>query len=138
LYFSSFHCSQTWKGSLTAPYAGTYWLYLQVMGTNAIISLDGKRLGGTGASQGGDHGDILQANQDNVVSTTDGLDNVRRAVELTAGAHQIEMQTTPDGSNSPVQVRLMVHQGRKVGDRQRQADCKRGRFVPILAGGAEH
>jgi beta-glucosidase len=70
-----------WKGSLTAPHAGTYWLYLQSMGTNARISLDGKRLASTGVSQGSVHGDILQANQDNVVPTIDGLDNVRRAVD---------------------------------------------------------
>lgn len=96
----------TWKGSLTTPYTGTYWIYLQALGTNASISLDGKRLGATGASQGGNHGDILEANQDNVVPTPDGLDNVRRAVELTAGLHQIEVQTSRDGSNAPVQVRL--------------------------------
>ena len=43
-----------------------------------IIAIDGKPLARTGAFQGGVHGDILQANQDNVVPTTDGLDNVRR------------------------------------------------------------
>ncbi|HKN21557.1 MAG TPA: glycoside hydrolase family 3 C-terminal domain-containing protein [Terracidiphilus sp.] len=96
----------TWKGSLTAPHAGTYWLYLQAMGTNANLWLDGKRLAGTGARQGGVHGDILQANQDNVVPSTDGLDNVRRAIELTAGPHVIEIKTSPDSSNAPVQVRL--------------------------------
>jgi beta-glucosidase len=96
----------TWKGLLTARHAGTYRIYLQALGTNASISLDGKRLGATGASQGGNHGDILEANQDNVVPTTDGLDNVRRAVELTAGPHQIEVQTSPDGSSAPVQLRL--------------------------------
>lgn len=96
----------TWKGSLNVQHAGTYWIYLQALGTNASIFLDGKRLGATGASQGGNHGDILEANQDNVVPTTDGLDNVRRAVELTAGPHLIEVQTSPDGSNAPVQVRL--------------------------------
>ena len=52
------------------------------------------------------HGDILQANQDNAIPTTDGLDNVRRAVDLTAGPHAIEIKTTPDSSNAPVQVRL--------------------------------
>ena len=56
--------------------------------------------------QGGVHGDILQANQDNAIPTTDGLDNVRRAIKLTAGAHAIEVKTSPDTSNSPVQVRL--------------------------------
>jgi beta-glucosidase len=98
--------SVVWKGSLTAPHAGTYWLYLQAMGTNAKIALDGKRLAETGASQGDVHGDILQANQDNAVPTTDRLDNVRRAVELSGGAHQIEIETSPDTSNSPVEVRL--------------------------------
>jgi len=52
------------------------------------------------------HGDILQANQDNAIPTTDGLDNVRRAVELTAGAHAIEISTSSDTSGAPVQVRL--------------------------------
>jgi beta-glucosidase len=96
----------TWKGTLTVPSAGSYWLYLQALGTNARISLDGKRLAGTGAFQGGVHGDILQANQDNAIPTTDGLDNVRRAVDLTAGPHAIEVTTSPDSSNAPVQVRL--------------------------------
>jgi len=96
----------TWKGSLTPPHAGVYWLYLQALGTNARISLDGKRLGSTGAFQGGVHGDILQANQDNVVPTPDGLDNVRRAVDLTAGPHAIEISTSSDTSAAPVQVRL--------------------------------
>ncbi len=96
----------TWKGTLTPPHAGSYWLYLQAMGTNATISLDGKRLAATGAFQGGVHGDILQANQDNVIPTPDGLDNVRRAVELTAGPHAIEIATSSDTSSSPVQVRL--------------------------------
>ncbi len=96
----------TWKGTLTPPHAGTYWIYLQALGTNANISIDGKRVARTGAFQGGVHGDILQANQDNVVPTPDGLDNVRRSVELSAGPHAIEIKTSPDSSNSPVQVRL--------------------------------
>ncbi len=96
----------TWKGSLTVPHDGDYWLYLQALGTNAVIKLDGKRLAGTGAFQGGVHGDILQANQDNAIPTTDGLDNVRRSVELTAGAHDLEISTSLDTSSAPVQVRL--------------------------------
>jgi beta-glucosidase len=107
----------TWKGTLTPPHAGTYWIYLQAMGTNARISLDGKRLASTGAFQGGVHGDILQANQDNAIPTTDHLDNVRRAVELAAGPHTIEVNTSPDSSNSPVQVRLNWYT-----PEQRQAD----------------
>jgi beta-glucosidase len=96
----------TWKGTLTVPHAGDYWLYLQALGTNATISIDGKPLARTGAFQGGVHGDILQANQDNAVPTTDGLDNLRRSVELTAGPHPIEITTSPDTSSAPVQVRL--------------------------------
>ncbi|MGA7244801.1 MAG: glycoside hydrolase family 3 C-terminal domain-containing protein, partial [Terracidiphilus sp.] len=107
----------TWKGTLTPPHAGIYWIYLQAIGTNARISLDGKRLASTGAFQGGVHGDILQANQDNAIPTTDGLDNVRRAVELTAGPHAIEINTSSDTSNSPVQVRLSWYT-----PEQRQAD----------------
>ncbi len=96
----------TWKGNLTIDKEGTYWLYLQALGTNAALSIDGKPVGHTGALQGAVHGDILQANQDNAVPTADHLDNVRRAVELTAGAHAIEIDVTPDSSHAPVQVRL--------------------------------
>jgi beta-glucosidase len=95
-----------WKGTLTVPHAGEYWLYLQALGTNAKMAIDGHPLAATGTVQGGMHGDILQANQDNAIPTTDGLDNVRRAVNLTAGPHQIEIKTSPDTSDSPVQVRL--------------------------------
>jgi beta-glucosidase len=107
----------TWTGTLTPPHAGDYWVYLQALGTDASIAIDGKPLARTGAFQGGVHGDILQANQDNVVPTTDGLDNVRRSVQLTAGPHQIEIKTSPDSSNSPVQVRLNWYT-----PEQRQAD----------------
>jgi beta-glucosidase len=96
----------TWKGALTVPRAGTYWLLLQALGTNAGLTVDGKPIARTGAVQGGRHGDILQANQDNIVPTTDGLDNVRRALALTAGVHAIEIAITPDSSAAPVQLRL--------------------------------
>ena len=51
------------------------------------------------------HGDILQANQDNAIPTTDGLDNVRRAVELTAGRTH-RSQHFARYLRGPVQVRL--------------------------------
>lgn len=107
----------TWKGALTVPHDGDYWLCLQALGTNANLSIDGKRRAGTGAFQGGVHGDILQANQDNAVPTTDGLDNVRRSIHLTAGAHAIEVKISPDSSNAAVQVRLNWYT-----PEQRQAD----------------
>lgn len=96
----------TWKGTLNAPHDGDYWIYLQALGTNASLVLDGKKFAATGAFQGGVHGDILQANQDNAIPTTDGLDNVRRAINLKAGPHTVEIKTSPDSSNAPVQVRL--------------------------------
>jgi beta-glucosidase len=96
----------TWKGTLAVPRAGNYWICLQALGTNANISIDGKERAMTGAFQGGVHGDILQANQDDAVPTIDGLDNVRRAIDLTEGPHAIEVKITPDTSNAPVEVRL--------------------------------
>ena len=109
----------TWKGTLSVPGAGNYWLDLQALGTNANISIDGKRLASTGAFQGGVHGDILQANQDDAVPTLDGLDNVRRAIDLSAGAHSIQVKITPDSSNAPVQIRLNWYT-----PEQRKADHK--------------
>jgi beta-glucosidase len=41
-----------------------------------------------------------------VVPTTDGLDNVRRAVTLTAGPHAIRVRIHPDTSHAPAQIRL--------------------------------
>ena len=107
----------TWRGTLTVPTAGRYWICLQALGTNARFNIDGKRLARTGATQGAVHGDILQANQDNLVPTPDGLDNVRRAIDLTAGPHPIEIALTPDSSAAPVQVRLNWYT-----PEQRQAD----------------
>ncbi len=96
----------SWTGTLTVAKTGSYWLYLQVLGTDASLYIDGKRIGITGTFQGDVHGDILQANQDNVIPTTDGLDNVRHAVKLTAGAHAIKILVSPDTSGAPVQLRL--------------------------------
>lgn len=95
-----------WNGALAVPGSGTYWLYLQALGTDASLYVDGKRVAVTGTFQGDVHGDILQANQDNVLPTADGLDNVRRAIELTAGTHSIRIRISPDTSNAPVQIRL--------------------------------
>ena len=96
----------TWKGELNVPSDGSYWLYLQALGTRATITIDGKELGRTGAVKGTVHGDIQHASQDNGIPTTDGLDNVRRAIQLTRGSHTIEVATSVDTSNAPVQIRL--------------------------------
>lgn len=96
----------TWRGTLTVPSAGEYWMYLQVLGARGVLKIDGKELGRTGAMKGTVHGDIQHASQDNGIPTTDGLDNVRRAANLTQGAHQIEVTSTGDTSDAPEQVRL--------------------------------
>ena len=96
----------TWTGDITVPGAGSYWMYLQVMGGRGMIAIDGKNVGRTGASKGTVHGDIQHASQDNGLPTPDGLDNVRRAVELSAGKHTLQVELTPDTSNAPAQIRL--------------------------------
>jgi beta-glucosidase len=96
----------TWTGTLTAPSTGDYWIYLQALGARGVLAIDGKEIGRTGAMQGTVHGDIQQATQDNGFPTVDGLDNVRRSIQLAAGPHKITVTAGGDTSNNPEQVRL--------------------------------
>ena len=96
----------TWKGTLTVPGAGDYWIYLQALGARGTLSIDGRGIGRTGASKGSVHGDIQHATQDNGFPTVDGLDNVRRSVQLTAGPHEIKVTASGDTSDAPEQIRL--------------------------------
>jgi beta-glucosidase len=98
--------SASWSGDLTVPSDGSYWLYLQVLGGRGVLKLDGKEIGRTGAVHGAWHGDIQYATQDSGIPTTDGLDNVRRAVQLAAGNHTLTVNLTPDTSNTAAQIRL--------------------------------
>ena len=93
-----------WSGTLKIPKTGTYWIYLQLMGCSAQLAIDGKLIGQS--SDLFQHGDYIQAPEDNVLPTTDNLDNVRRAVHLTRGAHSLTVAEEGDGSGRPVQVRL--------------------------------
>lgn len=95
-----------WTGDLTVPSAGEYWMYLQVLGGRGVMTVDGKELGRTGAAKGTVHGDIQYGSQDNGLPTTDGLDNVRRAISLTAGKHSLRVELAPDTSGAPAQIRL--------------------------------
>jgi beta-glucosidase len=72
------------------------------------------------------HGDVQHATQDNGIPTTDGLDNIRRAVQLTPGKHAIEVVTSVDTSNAPVQVRLnwMTPEAREAAHHQAVAAAK--------------
>jgi beta-glucosidase len=96
----------TWTGTLTVPSAGDYWMYLQVLGARGVLTIDGKDVGRTGANKGTVHGDVQHATQDNGLPTVDGLDNVRRSVQLSAGPHAITVKASGDTSNHPEQIRL--------------------------------
>jgi beta-glucosidase len=130
----------TWKGTLTVPADGEYWMYLQALGTNAGLKIDDKRVGHTGAAQGGVHGDILQANKDNVVPATDLLDNVRRPAELKAGPHTIEIAVDPDTSSAPVQVRLNWYTParRKADHEAAVAAAKNAKLAVVFAWTRQH
>lgn len=122
-----------WNGELKVAKKGSYWLYLQALGTQASIFVDNKRVGVTGTFVGDVHGDILQANQDNTIPTTDGLDNVRHALELSAGAHAIKIKITPDTSNAPVQVRLGWYTPeQRVADHKAAIDAARRAKVAVV------
>ncbi len=95
-----------WKGTLTVPTAGEYWIYLQARGARGQFRIDDKFGARTGAMKGTVHGDVQHPTQDNAFPSTDGLDNVRRAVTLTAGAHEIVVRAEGDTSNEPEQIRL--------------------------------
>jgi len=125
----------TWKGDLKIPAAGTYGIYLQVLGANATLRIDGKMISHTTSLIGARHGDIVQPAQDNLLPTTDGLDNVRRDVWLSAGNHLIMLSTSDDTSHEPVQVRLawVTPQARRRDFQQAVALGAHARKVVIFA-----
>ena len=94
----------SWSGCLQIPVAGSYRLYVQVLGAGAVLTVDGKREGASGPLQL--HGNFLQGAQDNVLPTADGLDNVRREFDFTAGEHTVTVRVTSEHDGKPVQVRL--------------------------------
>ena len=96
----------TWTGTLTVPSAGSYWIYLQLLSAAGSVSIDGKRVAGANGMRGGVHGDTVLGGKDGLMPTTDGLDNLRAAVELTAGGHTLTVAVEGDTSNDPEQIRL--------------------------------
>ena len=95
-----------WTGTLTVPSAGAYWIYIQLLGAAGNVSIDGKRVTGANGSRGGVHGDTVLGGKDGLMPTTDGLDNLRASLDLTAGAHSISVSVEGDTSNEPEQIRL--------------------------------
>ncbi len=96
----------TWQGTLTVPATGSYWIYLQLRGAAGNVSIDGKEVAGANGMRGGVHGATVLGGKDGLMPTTDGLDNLRVAVQLTAGAHSLVVKAMPDSSGNPEQVRL--------------------------------
>ena len=96
----------TWTGTLTVPSAGSYWIYLQLLSAAGSVSIDGKRVAGANGMRGGVHGDTVLGGKDGLMPTTDGLDDLRAAVDLTAGAHTVTVTVEGDTSNEPEQIRL--------------------------------
>ncbi len=93
-----------WTGTLTAPESGKYRIHLQLLGCLGKLKIDDQVVDRTGFKF--IHGELTQAGQDNIFPTTDGLDNLRAAMELSAGPHKIYVEVNPDSSNSPTQVRV--------------------------------
>jgi beta-glucosidase len=93
-----------WNTTFIAPVAGDYDIALQLLGATGKFVVD-DRYAGRMAWWGG-HGDIVFPNRDNVIPTTDGLDNLRRLVTLTAGPHTISVEVEADSSGDQVQARL--------------------------------
>ena len=99
--------SWTWTGDLTAPVAGSYWVNLGLLGAGGSISLDGKQIAATGFLLGtAPRYGVLRPGDNNVLPTTDGLDNLRTQLNLTAGPHTLSVTISADVSGDPVQARL--------------------------------
>ena len=124
-----------WQGKLAIQRPGVYWIYLQMLGCVAQLKLDGKLV-----AHGSNlilHGNYTQAAQDNVLPTTDNLDNVRIALPLKAGAHALEVDETADGSGRPVQIRLnwMMPAQRRQAFAAALAAARQARTVVVFAWG---
>lgn len=96
--------SYNWNGALTVPGAGSYLIYLQVLGASGRLTLDGKQIGRTAGLF--EHGNVLHPSQDNVLPTTDNLDNVRVRIPLAAGQHTLAVSAEGETAGNPVEIRL--------------------------------
>jgi beta-glucosidase len=99
--------SWTWTGDLNVPVAGSYWINLGLLGAGGSISLDGTQIARTGFINGtAPRYGVLRPGDNNVLPTTDGLDNLRTQLNLSAGAHTLTVTMAADVSGDPVQARL--------------------------------
>lgn len=96
--------SIVWTGTFTAPEDGSYRLHLQILGCWAKLKIDDQVVASTWYNW--IHGEVVQAGQDNLLPTSDGLDNLRAVMNLKAGPHRIRIEANPDSSHQPMQVRF--------------------------------
>ena len=91
--------SWTWTGDLNVPAAGSYWINLGLLGAGGSISLDGTQIARTGFINGtAPRYGVLRPGDNNVLPTTDGLDNLRTQLNLSAGAHTLTVTISADVS----------------------------------------
>jgi len=129
------NAEMTWTGTLTVPAAGSYWIYLQLLGAAGKVLIDGKRVAGANGARGGVHGDTVLGGKDGLLPTTDGLDDVRVATDLTAGAHSVTVSVEGDTSNEPEQIRLawMTPEQRKADHEAAIAAAKAANAAVVFA-----
>src|SRR4029077_4503322 len=48
-----------WTGTLTVPSAGSYWIYLQLLGAAGSVSIDDQKIAGGNGMRGGVHADTV-------------------------------------------------------------------------------
>jgi beta-glucosidase len=96
--------SIVWTGRLTVPESGKYRIHLQLLGCFGKLKIDDQVVDKNWFNF--IHGEVIQAGEANIFPTTDGLDNLRAAMELSAGPHRISLEVAPDSSNNPTQVRV--------------------------------
>jgi beta-glucosidase len=113
-------------------------LYLQNLGCYASLTLDGKEL--VSNHQMVIHGNVTQSGQDNVLPTTDGLDDLRTKIDLTAGPHTLKVSVDPDTSNNPTQVRLswVTPEQQKANYDAAIAAAKHSRMAVVFAWSADN
>jgi beta-glucosidase len=96
--------SIVWSGTLNVPEGGKYRLHLQLLGCYGELEIDDQVVDKTWYNWM--HGEVTQAGQDNILPTSDGLDNLRAEMDLSAGPHRLRVEADPDSSNHPMQVRM--------------------------------
>jgi beta-glucosidase len=111
--------SIVWTGTLTVPETGNYRIHLQLLGCYGKLKLDDQVVDKDWFNF--IHGEVIQAGEANIFPTTDGLDNLRAAMDLKAGQHRFYLEVSPDTSNSPIQVRVSWVTPRQAAENYRAA-----------------